>query len=82
MEYFKKHPETGVTHPGHVAFVGDRLTTDIMLANMTGGWGFWVKDGVIPLEKKSIFSRLERPLASFLLGRGLHAPEPRSIFEE
>lgn len=56
MEYFKKHPETGVTNPGHVAFVGDRLTTDMMLANMTGGWGFWVKDGVIPLEKKSIVS--------------------------
>lgn len=56
MEYFKKHPETGVTDPAHVAFVGDRLTTDMMLANMTGGWGFWVKDGVIPLEKKSIVS--------------------------
>ncbi|SPJ72535.1 related to Phosphatidylglycerophosphatase GEP4, mitochondrial [Fusarium torulosum] len=82
MEYFKKHPETGVTDPAHVAFVGDRLTTDMMLANMTGGWGFWVKDGVIPFEKKNIFSRFERPLASFLLARGVHAPEPRSIFEE
>ncbi|KIL91489.1 had superfamily (subfamily iiia) phosphatase [Fusarium avenaceum] len=82
MEYFKKHPETGVTDPAHVAFVGDRLTTDMMLANMTGGWGFWVKDGVIPFEKKNIFSRFERPLASFLFARGLHAPEPRSIFEE
>lgn len=57
MEYFKKHPETGVTDPAHIAFVGDRLTTDMMLANMTGGWGFWVRDGVIPLEKKSIVSR-------------------------
>jgi HAD superfamily phosphatase (TIGR01668 family) len=56
MEYFKKHPETGVTDPAHVAFVGDRLTTDMMLANMTGGWGFWVKDGVIPFEKKNIVS--------------------------
>ncbi|KAJ3521118.1 hypothetical protein NM208_g13440 [Fusarium decemcellulare] len=56
MEYFKKHPETGVTDPAHVAFVGDRLTTDMMLANMTGGWGFWVRDGVIPLGKKSIVS--------------------------
>ncbi|KAI1067150.1 hypothetical protein LB506_004240 [Fusarium annulatum] len=82
MEYFKKHPETGVTDPAHIAFVGDRLTTDMMLANMTGGWGFWVRDGVIPLEKKSIFSRLERPLAAFFFARGIHAPEPRSIFEE
>lgn len=63
MEYFKKHPETGVTDPAHVAFVGDRLTTDMMLANMTGGWGFWVKDGVIPFEKKNIVSnRLGHPL--------------------
>lgn len=54
MEYFKKHPETGVTHPSQIAVVGDRLMTDMMLANMMGGWGFWVKDGVIPLAKKSL----------------------------
>ncbi|KAI5461434.1 mitochondrial PGP phosphatase [Mariannaea sp. PMI_226] len=82
MDYFRKHPETGVTHPSQIAFVGDRLTTDMMLANMMGGWGFWVRDGVIPLEKKSIFSRMERHLASFLLARGYEAPEPKSIFEE
>jgi HAD superfamily phosphatase (TIGR01668 family) len=57
MDYFRKHPETGVTHPSQIAVVGDRLTTDMMLANMMGGWGFWVKDGVIPLKKKSIVSR-------------------------
>ncbi|KAH7008392.1 mitochondrial PGP phosphatase [Ilyonectria destructans] len=82
MEYFRKHPETGVTHPSQIAVVGDRLTTDMMLANMMGGWGFWVKDGVIPMEKKSVFSRMERPLAAFLLARGCAPPEPRSIFEE
>lgn len=56
MEYFKKHPETGVTDPAHIAVVGDRLTTDMMLANMMGGWGFWIKQGVIPYEKKSVVS--------------------------
>ncbi|VUC22695.1 unnamed protein product [Clonostachys rosea] len=56
MEYFKQHPETGVTHPSQVAVVGDRLTTDMMLANMMGGWGFWIRDGVIPLKKKSFVS--------------------------
>ena len=61
MEYFKRHPETGVTHPSQVAVVGDRLTTDMMLANMMGGWGFWVKDGVIPLQKKSIVCSLAFP---------------------
>lgn len=54
MEYFKQYPETGVTDPSHIAVVGDRLTTDMMLANMMGGWGFWVQDGVIPLKQKSI----------------------------
>lgn len=56
MDYFKQHPETGVTDPSHIAVVGDRLTTDMMLANMMGGWGFWVKDGVIPLKQKSLVS--------------------------
>lgn len=60
MEYFRKHPETGVTHPSQIAVVGDRLTTDMMLANMMGGWGFWVKDGVIPMEKKSVVSTNSR----------------------
>jgi phosphatidylglycerophosphatase GEP4 len=56
MEYFKQFPETGVTEPSHVAVVGDRLTTDMMLANMLGGWGFWIRDGVVPLGQKSIVS--------------------------
>lgn len=56
MEYFRKHPETGVTSPSQIAVVGDRLTTDIMMANMMGAWGFWVKDGVVPLAQKSMVS--------------------------
>lgn len=56
MEYFKQYPETGVTDPSQIAVVGDRLTTDMMLANMMGGWGFWIQDGVIPLKQKSIVS--------------------------
>lgn len=54
MEYFRKYPETGVTELSQVAVVGDRLTTDMMLANMMGGWGFWIKDGVIPHHQKSM----------------------------
>lgn len=54
MEYFRQHPETGVTDPSHIAVVGDRLTTDMMLANMMGSWGFWIKDGVVPMQQKSI----------------------------
>lgn len=56
MEYFRKHPETGVTRPEQVAVVGDRITTDVMMANLMGGYAVWVKDGVVPPEKSSIVS--------------------------
>lgn len=56
MEYFRKHPETGVTRPDQIAVVGDRLTTDVMLANLMGSYAVWVKDGVVPLEQTSIVS--------------------------
>lgn len=58
MSYFRNHPETGVTSPSQIVIVGDRLATDMMLANMMGSWGVWVKDGVVPHEKKSIVSFL------------------------
>lgn len=47
MEYFRKHPETGVTRPDQVAVVGDRLTTDVMMANMMGSYSVFIKDGVV-----------------------------------
>ncbi|KAJ4306465.1 hypothetical protein N0V88_001268 [Collariella sp. IMI 366227] len=81
LAYFRQHPETGVTSPNQIAIVGDRLATDMMLANMMGSWGVWVKDGVVPLEQKSIFSRIERKLAPYLLSRGYSAPGPSSPFE-
>lgn len=57
MAHFKNHPETGVTHASEVAVIGDRLMTDMMLANTMGSWGIWIKDGVKPLSQKSIVSR-------------------------
>lgn len=48
MEYFRSRPETGVTSESQVAIVGDRLFTDVMMANMMGSYGVWIKDGVIP----------------------------------
>jgi phosphatidylglycerophosphatase GEP4 len=58
MDYFRKHPETGVTRPDQIAIVGDRLTTDVMMANLMGSYAVWVKDGVIPVEKSSAVSRI------------------------
>ena len=56
MAYFRAHPETGVTAAHQIAIVGDRLTTDMMLANSMGSWGLWVREGVVPPEKKSVVS--------------------------
>lgn len=47
LEYFlKKHPETGVKRPDQIAVVGDRLATDVVMANLMGGYAVWVRDGV------------------------------------
>jgi HAD superfamily phosphatase (TIGR01668 family) len=46
MSYFRAHPDAGVTRPEQIAVVGDRLSTDIMMANMMGSYGVWVRDGV------------------------------------
>ncbi|OTA90264.1 hypothetical protein M434DRAFT_398140 [Hypoxylon sp. CO27-5] len=81
LAHFKAHPEVGVTHPSQIAIVGDRLLTDMMLANMMGSWGLWIKDGVKPLNEKSVFSRLEQRLGPFLMARGYQALDPQSPFE-
>lgn len=48
MEYFRDHAaDANVTSPNQIAVVGDRLTTDVMMANMMGFWSVWIKDGVV-----------------------------------
>jgi len=48
MDYLRNAPESGVTRASQVAIVGDRLFTDVLMANMMGSHGFWIKDGVVP----------------------------------
>ncbi|KAI5203399.1 HAD-superfamily phosphatase [Aureobasidium subglaciale] len=66
-------------HNTKVAIVGDRLFTDVMMANMMGSYGFWIKDGVV--EEKGLFVKLERSLAGFLTRRGYVPPFPQNQFE-
>lgn len=54
LDYFRNAPDSGVTRPDQIAVVGDRLFTDVMMANMMGSWGIWVRDGVI--EEKGLVS--------------------------
>ncbi|KAF2398562.1 HAD-superfamily phosphatase [Trichodelitschia bisporula] len=78
LAYLRAHPELRITSPDQIAVVGDRLLTDVMLANMMGAQSVWVRDGVTP---KGFFARVEDGLAMWLLRRGYVAPEPRSEFE-
>ncbi|KAH3913102.1 hypothetical protein HBI56_087740 [Parastagonospora nodorum] len=75
MTYFRAHPDAGVTRPDQIAIVGDRLSTDIMMANMMGSYGVWVRDGV---TGRGFFARMEDRLQGFLFRRGYSAPDPAS----
>ncbi|OJD31169.1 had superfamily phosphatase [Diplodia corticola] len=79
FEYFRNAPDAGVTSPSQIAVVGDRLFTDVMMANLMGAHGFWVKDGTI--GPHSFFAKAEHKLAAFLLWRKYSAPAPRSTVE-
>ncbi|SZF02360.1 unnamed protein product [Blumeria hordei] len=76
MAYFRQHPETRVDRPEQIAVVGDRLTTDVMLANTMGSYGVWVREGIVGKEERSVFARLEHSMAAFFIGRGHQAPDP------
>jgi FMN phosphatase YigB (HAD superfamily) len=45
MKHFMNN-NSGVEAPSQIAIVGDRLLTDMMLANTMGSHGFWIRDGV------------------------------------
>lgn len=47
MDFFRNAPETGVTRESQIAVVGDRLFTDVLMANMMGSYGVWIKDGAV-----------------------------------
>lgn len=48
MNYFRGHGDLAVHDPCEVAVIGDRLLTDVMLANMMGACGIWLREGVVP----------------------------------
>lgn len=61
MEYFKSNKIC--ENPSEVAVVGDRLFTDIIMANMMGATGVWVSVGV--KQSESLICRIERQWYSF-----------------
>lgn len=61
MEYFQKN--NVCDSPSEVAVVGDRLFTDMMMANIMGAKGIWVKEGVV--TSNSLICKIERLWYSF-----------------
>ncbi|KIW03833.1 HAD phosphatase, family IIIA [Verruconis gallopava] len=79
FKYLREAPDVQIERPDQIAVVGDRLLTDVMMANLMGARGIWVKDGVV--QRKTFFAKAEESLSDFLLRRGYVAPEPKSDFE-
>lgn len=55
LAYFAQQ---GITEPKEIAVVGDRLFTDMLMANMMGSYGIWISEGVERSEKTWV--RMER----------------------
>ncbi|MCJ1275126.1 hypothetical protein MMC21_002926 [Puttea exsequens] len=62
-----------VKKPSQIAVIGDRLFTDVIMANMMGAWSIWIEDGVV--KDDGNLSRVEKRV-SRLLGR-LNIKPPR-----
>jgi phosphatidylglycerophosphatase GEP4 len=56
FELLRRSDEAEVTRPDQVAVVGDRLFTDVIMANMMGSWAVWVRDGVRPAAGVTLVS--------------------------
>lgn len=63
LEYFRRQ---GISSPSEIAVIGDRLFTDMLMANMMGSWGVWISQGVELSE--SIWVKAERKLYSTMRG--------------
>ncbi|KAI6245763.1 Phosphatidylglycerophosphatase GEP4, mitochondrial [Erysiphe necator] len=77
LNYFRfQRPELGVTRADQIAVVGDRLMTDVLMANLIGSYAIWVQEGLVAREEISLFARLEQKFASFLIHKNFKSPEP------
>lgn len=47
LDYLFNAPDSNVTSPSQVAVVGDRILTDVLMANSMGSWSIYVKNGVV-----------------------------------
>ncbi|KAF3930539.1 hypothetical protein ABW19_dt0202509 [Dactylella cylindrospora] len=59
LTHLRSCTDVQLESPSQIAIVGDRLFTDVMMANMMGAWGVWVRDGV-HIKYASMFSGIEK----------------------
>lgn len=83
VAYFKEH---GVTeNPAEIAFVGDRLATDVLVAREVGSWSLWCRNGwrdpTSPYKDyRGFFSKAEGVLENILRQRFAKvAPTPEGL---
>lgn len=63
-----------ISSPSQIAVIGDRLFTDVVMANQMGSCAVWIRSGVVP--DRGLVTRVEYGLASYLARRGFKAPSP------
>lgn len=66
--------DQGITNANEIVVIGDRLFTDMLMANMMGAWGIWLSEGV-ELSPK-IFPSFERKVYGVLTERKYTPPTP------
>jgi len=71
MDHFYSHQDSGVTAPSQVAIVGDRLLTDMIMANIMGAYGIWTRDGVAEAMQRPSLVRYIPTTKVVLLIQGL-----------
>ncbi|KAI4163449.1 MAG: hypothetical protein LQ342_002956 [Letrouitia transgressa] len=52
LEYIRNVPGSRVISADQIAVIGDRLFTDIMMANLIGCWAIWIKVGVVETQNQ------------------------------
>lgn len=67
------HFKDAIQSPSQILVIGDRLFTDIVMANRMNASSVWIKRGVI--SDNGILTRVEHRLSSFLWHKGFRAPE-------
>ena len=91
LHHLRNAPDSGVTRPSQIAVIGDRLSTDVMMASMMGSWSICVgpvakQRGLVGVHLRTLLrslivyqlSSLEMRLACRLIRKGYMPHIPSS----